>query len=273
MTTKHAEQKVRIADRAITAKTNLVQAMNEIAADLKRVGDAHDKHDDALATALRGGISSANNKLVQYKSVTVDLPADAPWQDLDPAKFYNSWANAGGTYPPLQFLAEPGAHVYMRGSVDSGTAAYLADLPAPEYAPRYDQKWCAVNAAAGAHVDVFQNGAINIGMPGGIYSGTRVDFAMDWIASPAPSLGLLPGRPFAFPAPSWPVIVNHGWDKCLGLVVEGCFEETSGERATYGAPVADWEDIGSGQVSLRGVWGLTWGRRYTLRLRLSAEKE
>lgn len=265
MTIKAASQKVQLQDRIITPKTNLVTAVNDISADLKRLADAHDKHDDTLGAALKGGISSANNQLVQFKTVDIDLPADAPWFTV--TEFFNSWVNYGSGYGPLQFLLEPGCHASMRGRVKSGISSFVAQLP-DGMAPPYAQPFGANSGLFFGSFQIEETGAININL----HPGASIDLIASWIASPG-AFGLLPGRPFDFPAPHWPVIVNHGWDRCLGLVIESCFEATTGERATYGAPVPDWEDLGNGQVSLRAVWGLAWGRRYTLRLRLSAEKE
>lgn len=258
MTVRASDQKVRIAERSITPKSNLVSELQDIANDLKRVGDAHDKHDDTIGSALRGGISSANNKLVLIKLVTVEMPTDAPWVDcaLEPP-----WVNSGGSYPPLQYVIFPSALVMLRGRVEGGVSGTIVSA-IDEACTRYDQRFAANSAGLFGNLDVFQSGAIVAVMPG-----ATIDLLGSWVAvSPG-------GRPSLFPAPHWPVIINHGWEKCLGLVVEGCFEEISGARASYGAPVADWEDIGSGQLRLNGVWGLSWGRRYTLRLRLSAEKE
>lgn len=259
MTSKFPEQKVRLESVRVGGESpsELKAAVARIAGDLKRLGDAHDKHDDQMSSALRGGLSIENNAKMKLKNVRIELPADAPWLPLTLA---GTWAQAVSFQAP-EYLMEPGGKVSTRGDVDSGSAGHVADLP-EGYGPASDTHF-----PAGADTDTTSFLLVIPGTPTGLYlSGSTGLYSLSasWLAKNA-------AMPHAFAAP-WPVIVDHGLAKCEGLVCEGCIEETSGVRTTTGVPLIDWEDIGGGQLRLNGVWGLQWGKRYKLRLRLSAEK-
>lgn len=266
MTIKGLETKVQLEKVTLRQGSldgnDLRSAIVKLSSNLEKLASAHNKQDDTLTRALRGGISSANNERVLYKTLDIIMPPDAPW--LSPSSLDNSFANVGGTYPPFAYLMEPGGHAQIRGRVDTGTSGtVLKRLPAG-YAPPYDMRFAV--ESSGVHGSVIVNQAGDV-IPAGALL-TDWHLVAHWIAAPAGGAAM----PHAFPAP-WPIVVNHGWSKCLGLTVESCLESTSGVRTLAGAPVADWEDIGSGQLRLNGVWGLQWGKAYRIRVRLSAEEE
>lgn len=261
MTIKGLETKVQLEKVTLRQGSldgnDLRSAIVKLSSNLEKLASAHNKQDDTLTRALRGGISSANNERVQYKTLDIVLPPDAPW--TTPAALEGTWTNTGGTYPPFQYLMEPGGHASMRGRVEGSAGGTKLFGFSTGYASPYDLR-TAIEAGGPGSVIVYQNGDV---YP--IGGGPTFDVIAHWIAAPA-------AMPHAFPAP-WPIVVNHGWSKCLGLTVESCLESTSGVRTLAGAPVADWEDIGSGQLRLNGVWGLQWGKAYRIRVRLSAEEE
>lgn len=266
MTERIQEEKVLLVERKVTssAPTELQTVLQGLAQDVKRLGDAHDSRDDQLQVMINGGLSSANNDRVKRRSVIIAMPSDAPWTAL-PA-YAGTWANAV-SYQPGQYLMKPGGEVETRGVVSGGAAAHVNDVP-EAYAPPNDTYFPVAGAGA---VQFFVTSTGGLYLMGGAWVGL-FSLAGRWIAAPA-SQSVKVATPHPFPAP-WPIVVNHGWPQCKGLTLENCIEETGGAaRGLTGAPIVDWEDIGSGQLRLNAVWGLQWRRRYMLRLLLTREEE
>jgi hypothetical protein len=259
MTVKAIERKVQMPEVDLSQKKVTSETVSQLHETVRALVEAHNYHDDTLNLALRGGISVANNSRQKIVSVTVQMPSDAPWKAMTLA---GTWAKSG-TLQGAQYLMEPGGRVSTRGCVAGGGAGHVGDLPLG-YAPPAD-----TYVPAAATVDttgrmLVTGGAIapvlTLSGVAGIYS-----LHASWLASPNAA------APHPFLAP-WPIIVQHGFNACLGLVVESCREETQNARTTCGAEVVDWDDRGDGTLRIKGVWGLAWGKKYTMRLRLNAEE-
>lgn len=237
---KAADPEVRLFARRIVEAHNVLL-------------EQHNKRDDDLKELAR-------DAHVAEKELTITLPADAPWVN---ATLVNSWANSGGIYAPLQYLMEPGGHASLRGRVTTGTSGTKAAGLPSGYAPAYDHVFAINNNSAYGLVRVAQNGDVTVTGA----SATTWDVVASWLA--APSAGS--AAPHRFSASTWPIIVDHGLSQCVSCVVVSAIELTSSARGGAGAPVLDWEDIGSGKLRLNGVWGLQWGRRFRLRVRMAEE--
>lgn len=251
---KPVERKVMVP--AVLPKVGGLSVLHEA---VKRIAEAHNHHDDMVNSALRGGVSAENNGLIVFVEVTVQMPAEAPWI---PFNLQNSWAAVGGIDTP-GYLMEPGGKVWMRGEVSGGTSNTALALKIPGYGPTVKIAYAA-GLDVLAEVRIFANGLITPIFASGA---PRVSLSHSWIASPA-SAAL--AAPHPFPAP-WPIIIQHGLKQCTGLEVLATSEISQNAKgpAPHGVPA--WQDIGNGQLRLDGLWGLQWGKKYLVTMRLSAE--
>lgn len=258
---KAIENRVRVAPLKLTGDgpSELKASLEQLHSDVEQLGVAHNKNDEQLVTALRSDVRSDR---VRYRDVTVDMPPDAPWLDVT---FGGSWSNLFG-YQSAQYLMEPGGRASTRGMVTIGNQVTVTQLPAGYGGPA--EQYVGLVHADGTVLSVTSAGAIKLLDPGSAWAG-NYPIQATWLATPKTSGAI--ANPHSFPSP-WPVLVSHPWNKCLGLDVVGCIEATANARGLTGAAVVDWEDVGGGQLRLNAVWGLQWGKRYTIRLRLNAEE-
>lgn len=261
MTLKSAERTVSLQKLEAPSKADpgMKQFAAQVNAALQTLAEQHNRNDDQLQQFVRGGASAENNSRIVYRDLEVMMPKDAPWLDIT---FSGTWANVS-SYQPAQYLMKPGGEAEMRGYIEAGGAAQFTVLPSG-YAPPNDSVW-PITAPDLAPMLISSSGvcAILSGAFGSSYS-----INSRWIASPIDAETAMP-HPFV--AGGWPIIVRHGFDKALGceLVAARATTNISGPNGTG---QLDWEDIGNGQLRLNGVWGLQWGRRYNMRLRINAEK-
>jgi hypothetical protein len=227
--------------------------------------EQHNRRDDDLRQALRGGISAANSDNVKYKTLRVAIPEDPPFINLT---LVAPWANYGAGFYSAGVLMEPGGHVSTRGLVTGGVPNYVTGLMTTlgaGYAPGQEIGFASEGG----------NGAYALGRvhtDGGIYFAFSA--AVDPYIFLEPFRWVAPNaaRPHPFTGGNWPVVVQHDLDRCTVLDVVGC-RPASDVSGTAGAPIVDWEDIGGGKIRINGVWGLQWGTVYNLRLRLSQEED
>jgi hypothetical protein len=223
---------------------------------VQQLAEAHNHHDDTLNSALRGGMSSLNNNLVKYVDLTVQAPAEAPFVAMT---LINSWANVAG-YDTTGVLMMPGGLVIARGAVNTGAPGDAAFNLPTGFSPLVSIAYAAGMNGAG-YVRV-QSGTLT---PNGAASAYAL--SNSWLAAPAAS-----PTPFSQNgAPGWPLRVQHGFSQCTGLDVVACQELSRNTKGSAPLPTPAWQDVGNGQLRLDGLWGLQWGKKYQVRLRMTAE--
>lgn len=222
-----------------------------------RMAEAHNHHDDMINGALRGGTSASNNSLLKFLELTVQMPAEAPWQAFTPQ---HSFANQAG-YVVAAYVIVPGGQAWMRGVVKGGASTGIiysnTDL-APVLTSGALLSFAAgLDGAAELRID-------NFGVISAVFTGTpKVTLAHTWLLASG-------AAPTTFGAP-WPIVVKHGFSQCAGLSVDACQELSQNAKGAAPLPMPAWQDVGNGQLRLDGLWGLQWGKKYNVRLRMTAE--
>lgn len=180
----------------------------------------------------------------------------------------------------LQCMMLPGGEVVWNGTIfpKVGTIAVGANLLTVDagYRPRR-QRAIPVYALVGgvfvpAVVLLSAGGVLTYSGGPGAASLFTLD-ALRYHAFPAAPPHQFTARSTTGSGGEWPLIVRHGLSACRGLWVLRVTEvEQTAQNVGIGAPVVDWVDVGDGTLRINGIWGLQWGRRYSMSLYLTPEE-
>lgn len=213
---------------------------------------------DDLARVL-GQLTFRENFAAEVKEVPLTGPS-LTWSN---ATYENSWGPfAPGATNDAQYRISHEGRVHLRGALDAGTVGAsfpMFTLPTGYRPERQEGHVVESNSAIG-RVIVKTDGKVCLEL------GSNVFVFIDGISFDALA-------PCAAPAlPTWPqtvpIIQTQKVSKVVGVIPLGLTSPDVTASIGLGAPVVEWEQVGAGAIKLRAVWGLTPGRRYTLRLLL-----
>lgn len=249
---------------------------------LEAIVSALNGQSDEIAK-LNGSVTLASSTPGFIKAISFQMPSAPPYKTLT---VESAWVSAAS------ILMSPGGRASLHGlaSVDgpiigppttatpsstgAGTAL-ISSLPAG-HLPAVGTELRMHRAVNAAGVNIW--GLVGLGSVGlyiadsdGSVGVTAVQFdGIEWFAG----LNGVCAAPYQFVGAGWPIMVQHDFPKCRGLVVLGCtLVGQSGANVGQGTPHVDWQDAGAGRLRINGIWGLQWGSKYQMLLYLSPEAE
>lgn len=208
------------------------------------------------SAALTRGLTFKENFLAEVKDITFVAP-EPVWRT--PTALSNSWVNGGGSDALASYRIDPFGRTWIRGVVTGGVIG-AAVIPLPlGYRPEVNINVPVISNSALGYLAVVTNGNVIA------QSGSNAWFTLDCsFQATAPAL------PDAPTGNGWPISVSHSLPEVSGVIPVMCRAENLQLAQSNGIPTLDWDVAGPGAIRLKAVWGLTPGKRYTMRLLLFA---
>lgn len=213
----------------------------------------------AVQTAMRGGLTLSDNFNAELKTLAFSTPT-TPWitpNATGAPVLSNGWTLFGTSALDIpSFMLDPSGTVFMRGRIASGTVGSAAfTLPAGH--------WPTVNMhfAIPCSTDIF--GILTVDSSGQVIpsnpaGNAYIELACSFKAGPTPAPSVMT---------CFPQVFATKVAKPTGVQVIRV-QDNSSDSSPPGTALGgvDWTILQNGQISVRNIPGLAFGRKYAVTL-------